>query len=520
MAFEAATVTVIVLALAALYLLTVNYYRRSRKKKLKPPQPPLWPIIGHLHLLIKKRPIHRILSSLSEKYGPIVHLQLGFRPALVIASSDLAKECFTTNDKAFASRPALCGGKHLGYDYKAFGLAPYGAYWRNLRKMCTIQIFSANRIESFKQLRVQEINSLICFLFESWQREPATLVNMKSRLSDLTFNIMVRMVAQIKISGPVYSKEGQEARRFKEMIKESTILVGAFEIGDCLPFLRWFDLQGIISAMKKLRKERDVYMQKLLNDHWEEQGIHSKDLMDVLISATDNHEILSDNRDDVVKGTALSMITAGTETSSVTIEWALAALLQNPHILSKAQQEIDTHIGRDRLIEETDLHRLKYLEAIVKETLRLYPAAPLLLPHEATQPCTVGGFHVPAGTRLLVNAWAIHRDPAVWDRPTEFEPERFLMGGKQIDVKGQEFELIPFGSGRRMCPGMPLALTVVKHTLGRLLQSFEWSVPAGTKIDMSEGLGLTMPKAVPLEAIIKPRLPLHLFSDFEHTVFQ
>ncbi|KAH9304322.1 hypothetical protein KI387_008726, partial [Taxus chinensis] len=292
--------------------------------------------------------------------------------------------------------------------------------------MCTIQILSATRIDSFRHIRVEEVSALIRSLFDSCQRED-TPVSMKARLSDLTFSIILRMVANKKLSGPVYSEEYEEADHFKQMIKQSVFLVGAFEVGNFLPFLKWLDLQGLIAAMKKLQQKRDVFMQKLVIDHREKRGTvdaNAQDLIDVLISATDNHEIQSDSNDDVVKATALIMLNAGTDTSSVTIEWALAALMQHPHILSKAQQELDTHIGRSRLLEEADLHELKYLQAIVKETLRLYPAAPLLVPHEAIEDCTVGGYHVSAGTRLIVNAWAIHRNPAVWERPTVFDPER------------------------------------------------------------------------------------------------
>ncbi|GLJ12967.1 hypothetical protein SUGI_0201690 [Cryptomeria japonica] len=318
----------------------------------------------------------------------------------------------------------------------------------------------------------------------------------------------IRMVA-----GPLSSQNFPEAHHFKEMIEEHFYLLGKFEIGEHLPFLKWLDLQSVISAMKALNNKRDVLLQKLLNDQCEKRGMHAQDLMDILISAVDNQEFQSHNNDDAVKATILDvMINAGTDTSSVTIEWALAALLQHPDVLRKAQEELDTQIGRDRLVEESDLDKLSFLQAIVKETFRLYPAAPLLVPHEAVEACSVGGYHVPAGTRLLVNAWAIHRDPTVWDRPMEFDPDRFLNSGKAIDVKGHNFELIPFGSGRRMCPGMSLALIVVHHTLARLLQSFDWFVPEGTVIDMAEGLGLTMPKDIPLEAIIKPRLPLHLYS--------
>ncbi|KAH9300181.1 hypothetical protein KI387_011764, partial [Taxus chinensis] len=308
MAFEAATV--ILFTLAALLLVVIQRRRITRHKlqgKVKAPQPPSWPVIGNLHLLTKKVPIHRILSSLSESYGPIMHLQLGLRPALVIASSDLAKESFTTNDKAFASRPRLSAGKHIGYDHKVFTLAPYGSYWRNLRKMCTIQILSATRIDSFRHIRVEEVSALIRSLFDSCQRED-TPVNMKARLSDLTFSIILRMVANKKLSGPVYSEEYEEADHFKQMIKQSVFLVGAFEVGDFLPFLKWLDLQGLIAAMKKLQQKRDVFMQKLVIDHREKRGTvdaNAQDLIDVLISATDNHEIQSDSNDDVVKATAL-----------------------------------------------------------------------------------------------------------------------------------------------------------------------------------------------------------------------
>ncbi|GLJ19652.1 hypothetical protein SUGI_0355940 [Cryptomeria japonica] len=483
MAFEVTSIIALAVVVAAV-LLTANSLRR--RVKAKPPQPPSWPIIGHLPLISKsKQPFHRLLSSLSERYGPIMHLQLGFRPVLVISSSDLAKECFTTNDKAFASRPLTSTGKHIGYDFKVLSWAPYGSYWRKIRKICRLQLFTSDGIESFRHIRAEEISTLIRSLFESWQRD-MNPVTMKSSLSDLTFSIIMRMVASKRFSPDLGLEDFKGARQFKEMTKEGSSLAGKLDIGYYLPFLKWMDLNGIVCAMKNLRKKRDVFMEKLLHDHREKRSVHARDLIDVLISETDKNEIESDNKDDVVKATALT-------------------------IISGAQEELDIHVGRDRLMEESDLHKLKYLQAIVKETLRLYPPAPLLIPHESSEACTVGGYHVPAGTQLLVNVWAIQRDAAVWERPTEFDPERFLNSGKEIDVKGQDFELFPFGSGRRICPGMSLALIVVSHTLGRLLQSFEWFPPEGTEIDLTGGHGVTTHKSIPLEVIIKPRLPLHLY---------
>ncbi|XP_059077672.1 xanthotoxin 5-hydroxylase CYP82C2-like [Cryptomeria japonica] len=346
MAFEAVTIILFSLALPTLLLLA-NYVRT---KNGKPPHPPSWPIIGHLHLLRKKKPIHRILASLSQRHGPIMYLQLGFRPVLVISSSELAKECFIANDKALASRPRTAAAKHLGYDNKMFSVLPYNSQLRDLRKICTMKLFSASRIDSFKHLRTEEVSALIRSLFESCQQEAAP-VNMKSRLSDPTSNIIMRMVASKRVSGSQCSEDLQEGHHLRKMVEETFYLYGVFAVGDYLPFLKWLDLQGLISAMKKLQKKRDAFMQKLVNEHREKQGIHAQDLIDLLISAVDNQEIQSDSNDDVIKATALNMITAGTDTSSVTIEWALAALLQHPDSLGKAQEELDKHAGRDRVVE-------------------------------------------------------------------------------------------------------------------------------------------------------------------------
>ncbi|GLJ40599.1 hypothetical protein SUGI_0838070 [Cryptomeria japonica] len=496
----------IVIAVAA--ILVIAKLLRNRNRNLLPPQPPSWPITGHLHLLKKKQPLHRTLFSVAGRYGPITYLQLGFRPAIVVSSSKLAKECLTAKDKIFASRPSILASRLMGYDFKVLPWLPYGPYWRDLRKICTLQLLSAHRIQSLKHVRMEEVSALVSSLFQASQLQGAS-GDMKARLFQLTFNIILRMVASKSIRGPPGSGDSEDMLKFKDLIEETFLLVGSFSLGDYLPFLQLFD-GGIRGAMMNAQKKRDDYMQRLVNDHRQTRRAH-EDLIDVLIATTDKDDTLSKDKDTVVKASAIAMITAGTDTSATTIEWALSALLQHPHILSKVQEELDTHIGRDRLIDESDLPKLTYLQAIIKETFRLYPAAPLMIPHESMEACNVGGFDVPTGTRLLVNVWAIHRDPAVWERPTEFDPGRFLKSQTEIDVKGQHFELLPFGSGRRMCPGLNLGLTVVSYALARLLHSFEWSVPPGTTIDMREGLGLTMPKAIPLEAIIKPRLPLHLY---------
>lgn len=194
------------------------------------------------------------------------------------------------------------------------------------------------------------------------------------------------------------------------------------------------------------------------------------------------------------------MLLAGTDTSAVALEWAMSNLLNHPNVLKKAKAELDSQIGQERLIDEPDIAKLPYLQNIMSETLRLYPAAPLLVPHRTSDECTIGGYNVPRDTIVLINAWAIHRDPRLWDDPTSFKPERF----DNIEVKdGHKF--MPFGMGRRACPGASMAHRMVNLALGSLIQCFEWERVGDEKVDMTEGKGVTMPKVEPLEAMCKAR---------------
>ena len=190
----------------------------------------------------------------------------------------------------------------------------------------------------------------------------------------------------------------------------------------------------------------------------------------------------------------------------------MALLLNNNPALKRAQEELDLIVGRERWVEDSDIKSLVYLQAIVKETLRLYPPGPLAVPHEASEDLTVCGYHVPKGTRLFVNLWKLHRDPSIWHEPEAFSPERFLKSHAGVDASGKHFEFIPFGSGRRSCPGMSFALHVTHLTLARVLQGFELAAPSGGPVDMSEGLGITLPRATALEVVMTPRLSAEMYQ--------
>lgn len=502
-------------AFAGIALLLIMFYVKwiyFRKRGCSlPPGPFAWPIIGHIHLLDANRPLHLTLCDLARCYGHIMLLKLGCRKILVVSSWELARECLTTHDMNFASRPRSATAENLGYDCTMIGFDPYDRRCRDIRRICTSQLLSPSTVESSQHIRREEVSKLVRGLFQSCTQmgiikdDASAVVDVRSMMVNLIFDIILRLI----LPDRSYMGSAGEVQEFKEMIDTHLELVGAFYVRDYFPFLGWLDLQSGERAMKKYSRQRDEILQRLIHKCrlCMKTAENDENLIDVLINFVDKAQ----DDDSIVKATFFSLITAGTDTSANTTEWAMASLLQRPEVLKRAQEELDVVVGRERVLDESDLPNLKYLEAIVKETLRLYPAAPLLLPHMAAVPCTVGGYFVPAGTELLLNAWGIHRDPTVWERPLEFEPERFMKSSSP-DVNGHDFKYIPFGYGRRACPGTWVAMRMLLLILGRLLQGFDWSIPVGVEgVDMNEERGLTLNKSVPLEAAIKPRLPYHLY---------
>ncbi|KAL7154992.1 hypothetical protein ABFS83_03G042900 [Erythranthe nasuta] len=494
-----------------LFLLAFLYTVGSfllRKLRKYPPSPPLsLPIIGHLYLF--KKPLHRTLANLSDKYGPVMLLQFGSRAVLHVSSPTAAEECLTRNDAVFANRPRLLAGKHLGYNYTTIAWAPYGDHLRNLRRLASLELLSVRRIQTSDGVRSDEVRSLVKRLAAAGGGE------IRSALFEMVLNIIMRMIC-----GKRYYTSGgggaggdlantEEGRRFSKIVKETFELSGASNVGDFLPILRWIGVDKLEKRLEVLQEKRDSFMQDLINEHKKKTTnnncdtiscSNNKTLIDVLLSLQETDP--QSYTDQIIRGLMQVMLSAGTDTSVTTMEWAMSSLLNNPETLTKAQNEIDNVVGNSRLVEDSDLPKLPYLQGIINETLRMYPAGPMLVPHESSAHCTVEGYSVPRGTMLLVNAWAIQNDPKLWDQPEKFRPERFV-DANQENRGG--FNFLPFGYGRRRCPGENLAMRVVGLTVGSLVQCFEWWRLGGEMVDMSEGSGLAMCKAQPLAANIRPR---------------
>ncbi|KAM3688755.1 hypothetical protein ACJW31_10G174900 [Castanea mollissima] len=489
----------------------------TSKKRVPPDVDGAWPLIGHLHLLGGLQPPHITLGNMADKYGPIFTIWLGVHRTLVVSSWEIAKECFTTNDKVFANRPKGLAPEVLGYNYAMIGFSPYGPFWRQVRKIATLEVLSNHRLETLKHILDVEVNDSIKEIYKLLGKNNKVLLEMERWFGYTTLNIICRMVVGKQFGGAATEDENEGNDQCRKALRQFFDLSGAFMVSDALPYLRWLNIGGYEKAMKKTAKKLDHMVGGWLEEHkqkklWGGMKEH-QDFMDVLLSVvTDNDETSSYDVDTVIKATTMNLIVAASDTSTITLTWALALVLNNREVLKKVQEELDTEIGRERQVKESDLKKLVYLQAILKETMRLHPAAPFLVPHESMEDCTLVGYHIPAGTRLLVNLPKLQRDPNVWEDPSEFQPERFLTTHKHVDIRGQNFELIPFGSGRRMCPGISFALQVTQLTLATLLHNFEIASPSDEPVDMTEKVGLTNQKATPLEVHLTPRLLAQVYA--------
>uniref|UniRef100_A0A5B7BWJ0 Uncharacterized protein n=2 Tax=Davidia involucrata TaxID=16924 RepID=A0A5B7BWJ0_DAVIN len=505
--------------LCKLWRLIRNINSHGRKGKEAPEPRGAWPIIGHLHLLGGQTPVCRILAAMADKRGPIFTIQLGMNRALVVSSKEAVTECFTKNDRVFMTRPKSAALKYMGYNGAFFGLGPYGPYWREMRKVASLKLLCNSRIELLKHVRALEVGICIKHLYALCTTNKGTgsaKVDMTQWFGQVTTNTMVQMIA-----GKRYcigdAENDAESRRFGRAIKEFMYLSGVLVLSDVVPHIEWLDLQGHVRSMKRIAEELDFFVGSWLEEHIQSRQKGQKmkeecDFMDVMLSLFGEDGLAYEHKSEaIIKATALNLISAGSDTSAVTLTWALSLLLNHKKVLKCAQEELDIHVGRERWVEELDIKNLAYLQAIIKETLRLYPPGPLSVPREAMEDCYVSGYYVPKGTRLLVNIWKLHRDPRVWTNPCEFQPERFLTSHRGVDVKGQQFEYIPFSSGRRSCPGIVAGLQMMSLTLARVLQGFNLVTDMNAQVDMSEGLGLTLPKATRLEVILTPRLPCKLY---------
>ncbi|XP_015881978.2 geraniol 8-hydroxylase [Ziziphus jujuba] len=468
---------------------------KTRSRKLPPGPKPL-PIIGNLHQLGNKP--HKSLAELAEIHGPLMTMKLGQVTTIVVSSAAMAKEILQTHDQNFSNRAIPDAIRAQQHDVNALPWIPVSKLWRTLRKICNIQLFSTKILDNNQNLRQRKVQELVADVHKSSLTGEA--VDMGSAAFTTTVNLMSNTVFSIDLTDP----SSDMAAEFRESVMKIMEGAGKPNLGDYFPLLRKIDPHGIRRSMTiHFGKILDV-LDRMMNERLQFRKLpgssRKNDVLDTLL------DIIEENSEEInkfqIQHLLLVLFVAGTDTTASTFQWAMAELLRKPEILSKARAELEKIIGIGNPIEESDIARLPYLQAIVKETFRLHPALPLLLPRKAEADVEIGGIVIPKGAQLFINAWAIGRDPSTWDDPNSFNPERFL--GSEMDVKGTSFGLIPFGGGRRICPGLPLATRMLYLMLASLIHSFDWKLEDGIKpedVNMEDKFGISLEMAQPLRAV-------------------
>ncbi|KAI7751770.1 hypothetical protein M8C21_027103 [Ambrosia artemisiifolia] len=469
----------------------------SYNRKNIPPSPRKLPIIGNFHQLGSSP--NRNFQILSQKYGPLMLLHFGSIPTLVASSSEAAKEIMKTHDVSFCSRPSLIVPNIVFYGSKSISFAPYGEHWRQLKSLVVLKLLSNTRVKSYQKVRVDEIDHMIKVLGESC----GTTIDMGLMFASLTNNIICRIALGRKLDEPKY----------KNLVSSLVDAFTVLNVGSYIPWLSWLDLViGSVRKAEKIAKEFDEFLERIIEEHVNKkmrEGSKTnggEDFVDILLDLQEDNTSGFTLQRDSLKALILETFAAATETTQTGLEWTLSELIKNPRVMNKLQQEV-TEIAQGRaMISEEDLEKMPYLKAVIKEALRLHPPLPLLLPRISVKDVKIMGYDIEAGTQVIINAWAIGRDPALWEESNKFRPERFL--NNSITYQATQFEWLPFGAGRRLCPGIQFSVPVMELALANIVYKFDMTLPNGTKnedLDMSETFGTAMHKKSPLLVLVTPR---------------
>nr|WJZ49113.1 cytochrome P450 [Isodon lophanthoides var. gerardianus] len=474
------------------------YFRRwsSRRRRL-PPGPFRLPIIGNILQLRGSNPV-RLLARLARTYGPLMSIQMGSIYAVVVSSPELAKAVLQKHDAVFSGRTIAIATCVHDHQYYSMTLLPLAKEWRKLRKICREKLFLSVRLDASRGLREEMLKKLCEYVGKC--SDGGREIN----VGEAAFVTLINMMWATLFSTEFTSFGSDANQEHKETINEITKYIGLPNVADFFPILERFDPQGIKGKV-------DFYMGKLLSIVGDlvEQRLKSRSTTPDYQKKNDFLETLLDisqgDDEDLsvleIMHLFVDLLIAGTDTTANTSEWALTELLLNPDKMSKAKHELNTVIGEKKQIRESDISRLPYFEAVIKEVFRCHPPAPLLAPRKTGEDVQLNDYVIPKDTTVLVNVWAITKDPSLWSNPNTFEPERFL--DKNIDIKGQDFELIPFGSGRRSCPGVPLAVRMLPHLVATLIHNFDWKFEEGSQgkeVHRADVFGLALHKAFPLKA--------------------
>ncbi|KAL4293712.1 geraniol 8-hydroxylase [Arachis hypogaea] len=443
-------------------------HARNTKPKLPlPPGPSLFIMLTNLFEFIRKP--QQTLAKIAKLYAPdIMLLRLGQSTTVIISSPNIAKEVLQTNDLLFSDRTVPSIVTSLDHHNYSLPFLPVCPLWRDFRRICNDQLFANKTLDASQGLRRKKLQDLLNDMQKYGRTGKAVDVG------HAAFRACINFLSYTFVSEDFV--ESVENGEYKDIVSTLLKLTGSTNVVDIFPFLKIFDPQGLhrhtINYLTKFFHSLDKLIDKRLKLREEPHYVTNNDMLDTLLDISQEDSQKMDRRK--IRHFLLDLLVAGTDTTAYGLERTMTEVLHNPEVMFKAKQELEQNIGRGNPLDESDIAKLPYLQAIVKESLRLHPPAPLLLPRKAKVDVEISGYRIPKDARVLINEWAIGRNPNVWDNANSFLPERFL--DSKIDVKGRDFQLTPFGSGRRICPGSPLAMRMIHVMFGSLINSFDWKI--------------------------------------------
>ncbi|PON72327.1 Cytochrome P450, E-class, group I, partial [Parasponia andersonii] len=482
----------------------------SRSKSNLPPSPPKLPIIGNLHQL-GTHP-HHSFRALSDKYGPLMLLHLGRVPSLVVSSSEMVREIVKNHDVVFSGRPKTTAVDIFLYGGQDVAFSSYGEYWRQIRKLCVLELLSVKRVQQFHFIREEETALLVNRVRKACA--DGACINLSEMLVGTSNNIISRCIL-----GQSFEDEDGESR-FGELTRRVMTDFTAFSVGDFFPnkYMKWIDLvTGLLGRLKASFRALDAFFDQVVEEHKavlenDHNGSGRKDFSGILLGLQKDGMLDFELTPQNVKALIMDFFVGASDTTSTVLEWLMAELVRNPRVMKKAQDEVRRVVGNKPEIDMDDINQMEYLKCVIKETLRLHPPVPFLVPRKTLSSVELGGYNIPKHTTVYINAWAIQRDPSEWDKPEEFVPERFLNNPIDFNI-AKDFEYIPFGVGRRGCAGVQFGIVSIEYVIVHLLYWFDWKLLNGggailaEEMDMSDVYGLTVHKKTPIHLVPIPYSP-------------